>query len=439
MELTVYQALDYAAKLRMPADTTSAERHQRIMEVLQDLDLVHRKDVQISGLSGGQQKRVSIGVELLTKPGLFFLDEPTSGLDPGTETALMHLMRRLADQGRTIVLITHATKNVMLADKVVFLARGGYVAWFGQPDQALQYYDQSRSERDRRARPMEFDEIYAILDDPSKGKAEDWAERYRQNPAYQEHIVKPLQALGRGISGAVSPAAPAKAPAKKAEKKPRRNKVSGLRQFRPLGTQYQILTRSRQPDLMLASAPLVAMLDVLLSFVMGRDLFSFYDGDAANAIVSVFQPIIFAIMIGLSQMREFAKESEIFKRERLVNLKVLPYVMSKIWVAAMLALYQAAAYTIIHYLAFDMPGGVQEFMLFYVTLVLGTLAGMMIGLLASAVAPNANSAPLIVILLIIPQVVLGGALIPMPTEISSVTSSRWSFKPSSGSPAWGPM
>jgi ABC-type multidrug transport system ATPase subunit/pSer/pThr/pTyr-binding forkhead associated (FHA) protein len=430
MELTVYQALDYAAQLRMPADTTSQERHQRIMEVLQDLDLVHRKDVQISGLSGGQQKRVSIGVELLTKPGLFFLDEPTSGLDPGTETALMHLMRRLADQGRTIVLITHATKNVMLADKVVFLARGGYVAWFGPPDQALQYFDQFRSERDRRARAMEFDEIYAILDDASRGKAEDWAQRYSQHQAYQEQIVQPLQALGRNIGGAAPAAPPAKA-AKEPAQKRSHNKVSGLRQFAILsGRNIKILTRDRASlILMLLSAPLVAMLDVLLAVILGRDLFAFSDGDMANAIVSLFQPIIFAIMIGgLSQMREFVKESDIFKRERLVNLKVLPYVMSKIWVAALLALYQAAAYTLIHYLSFKMPGGVQELVLFYITLVLGTLAGMMIGLLASAIAPNANSAPLIVILLIIPQVVLGGALIPMPSEVSAVTSSRWSFE-----------
>ena len=204
MELTVYQALDYAAKLRMPADTTAEERRTRIMEVLQDLDLTHRKDVQISGLSGGQQKRVSIGVELLTKPGLFFLDEPTSGLDPGTETSLMHLMRRLADQGRTIVLITHATKNVMLADKVVFLARGGFLAWFGPPNEALAYFDQFRSDRDRHARSMEFDEIYAILDDPTKGSAEDWANRFRAHPAYQENIVLPLQALGRSLPGASS-------------------------------------------------------------------------------------------------------------------------------------------------------------------------------------------------------------------------------------------
>jgi ABC-type multidrug transport system ATPase subunit len=124
---------------------------------MDDLDLAHRRDTQISQLSGGQQKRVSIGVELLTKPTLFFLDEPTSGLDPGMETELMRLMRKLADQGRTIVMITHATKNVMLADKVVFLARGGFLSWFGPPEEALAYFAKYRTDRDRRASSMEFD------------------------------------------------------------------------------------------------------------------------------------------------------------------------------------------------------------------------------------------------------------------------------------------
>lgn len=429
MELTVYQALDYAAQLRMPADTSPDERHQRILEVLADLDLTHRKDVQISGLSGGQQKRVSIGVELLTKPGLFFLDEPSSGLDPGTETSLMHLMRRLADQGRTIVLITHATKNVMLADKVVFLARGGYLAWFGPPDEALEYFDQFRSERDRRARSMEFDEIYAILDDPENGSAEEWAQRYQQTTAYQRQIIDPL--TERGYSPGQAGSAESVQPGKKSELRPHRNQVSGLRQFRILSSRnIKILTRDRASlFLMLVSAPLVAMLDVVLAFILGRDLYSFANGDMANAITSLFQPIIFAIMVGaLAQMREFVKESDIYKRERLVNLKVFPYVMSKVWVAALLALYQAAAYTIIHFLAFRMPGGVLEFSLFYFTLVLATMAGMMLGLFASAIAPNANAAPLIVILLIIPQVVLGGALIPVPDAVSAPMSSRWAFE-----------
>jgi len=431
MELTVTQALDYAAKLRMPADTTAEERRTRVAEVLQDLDLTHRKDVQISGLSGGQQKRVSIGVELLTKPGLFFLDEPTSGLDPGTETALMHLMRRLADQGRTIVLITHATKNVMLADKVVFLARGGFVAWFGPPNEALAYFNQFRSDRDRHARSMEFDEIYAILDDPKKGSPEDWANRFLAHPAYQEYIAMPLQTLGHSLPGAIPVQITSQEIAQPAPQA-QRNRVSSLRQFLILSARnFKILTRDRASlVLMLISAPLVAMLDLLMASIFGRDIFSFQNGNMANVISVAFQPVIFSVMIGaLSQMREFVKESEVYRRERLVNLKVLPYVLSKVWVAALLALYQAICYTAIHYLAFKMPGGISEFLVFYITLVLSTLGGMMLGLLASALAPNANAAPLVVIMLIIPQVVLGGGLIPVPPSISGVAITRWAFEP----------
>jgi ABC-type multidrug transport system ATPase subunit/predicted component of type VI protein secretion system len=425
MELTVYQALDYAAQLRMPADTTPAEREKRIMEVLEDLDLTHRKDVQISGLSGGQQKRVSIGVELLTKPGLFFLDEPTSGLDPGTETALMQLMRRLADQGRTIILITHATKNVMLADKVIFLARGGYLAWFGPPDEALAYFDQHRSERERRAGKIEFDEIYAILDDPGKGKAADWANRYAQSKAYQDYIAKPL--AGKfAIHSSQQPTIKER-PTGTANTK----QVSSLRQFMILSSRnIKILTRDRTAlRLMLLAAPIVSLLDVIFSLVLGRTPFDYYEGGMANVMITLFFLAIYGIMVGgMSQMREIVKEQDIYKRERLVNLKILPYVISKIWVAALLAAYQAAVYTIVHYLAFKVPGGVMEFVLIYITMVLVTFAGMMLGLFASALAPNANSAPLIVIILLLPQIVLGGAVIPIPPSINVPISSRWAFE-----------
>jgi ABC-type multidrug transport system ATPase subunit len=428
MELTVYQALDYAARLRMPPDTSEEERHKRVTEVLQDLDLLHRQDVQISGLSGGQQKRVSIGVELLTKPGLFFLDEPTSGLDPGTETALMQLMRRLADQGRTIVLITHATKNVMLADKVIFLARGGYLAWFGPPEEALEYFDQYRSERERRAGKIEFDEIYAILDNPSHGRAEDWAKRYLESKAYQNYVAKPL-ADKMSIGHAITVPQPERL-ARKATS-PTSKQTSALKQFLILSARnVKILTRDRFAlALMLATAPVVSLLDVILAVLLGRDPFSFQSGSMANVMITLFLMTMYGVMVGgISQMREIVKEQDIYKRERLVNLQILPYVLSKIWVAAVLALYQAIAYTVVHYLAFDMPGGVMEFVQVYITMALVTLAGMMLGLFASALAPNANSAPLLVIILMLPQIVLAGALVPLPTFISAPTSTRWAFE-----------
>jgi ABC-type multidrug transport system ATPase subunit/pSer/pThr/pTyr-binding forkhead associated (FHA) protein len=424
MELTVYQALDYAAQLRMPRDTSKEERHKRIMEVLSDLDLAHRKDVQISGLSGGQQKRVSIGVELLTRPSLFYLDEPTSGLDPGTETTFMHLMRRLADQGRTIVMVTHATKNVMLADKVVFLARGGYVAWYGPPDAALAYFDKYRTEQERRTKPMEFDEIYTILDNPKMGKASEWSERYQSDEVFDKFVVQPLnQEVQTMAAGQAAPAV-RKTRGKGAS-------ISGLHQFFILFKRnLAIIRRDRFAlILMLGAAPVVGALDFFLAPAMGRATFSFQTGDANNGILTMFMLTLNTLLVGgMSQMREFVKEANIYKRERLVNLRIFPYVSSKIMLAFLFAFWQAAAYTAIHYIAFKMPGGISSFLAFYVTIFLAVFAGMMLGLLASAVAPNAASAPLTAIMFIIPLIVLSGILAPIPNAVSQFASTRWSFQ-----------
>jgi ABC-type multidrug transport system ATPase subunit/pSer/pThr/pTyr-binding forkhead associated (FHA) protein len=428
MELTVYQAMDYAAKLRMPPDTSAKERHQRIMEVLDDLDLTHRKDVQVSGLSGGQQKRVSIGVELLTEPGLFFLDEATSGLDPGTETSLMQLLRRLADQGRTVVLVTHATKNVMLADKVIFLARGGYVTWFGPPDEALHYFNQYRSEHEQRTSSMEFDKIYNILETPSLGTPEDWDRRFREHPAYQKYIRQPLE---EKHYLAVDSAKPLPSPARQTAIPKARPQVSAIRQFLILSSRnLKILSRDKiSLALMLFAAPFAGLLDLLIGSASGRKAYDFYEGSPETILTSFFIVIIFSMFIGsLSQMREIVKEDQIYKRERLVNLKIVPYVFSKIWVAALLALYHAFAYTGIHYLAFEMPGGTLEFVLIYITMILLVFSGMMLGLFASAWSPNANTAPMLVILLIMPQIVLSGALVTLPGPVSAPASTRWAFE-----------
>jgi ABC-type multidrug transport system ATPase subunit/pSer/pThr/pTyr-binding forkhead associated (FHA) protein len=423
MELTVYQALNFAAQLRMPKDTSKAERHKRIMEVLADLDLTHRKDVQIIGLSGGQQKRVSIGVELLTRPGLFFLDEPTSGLDPGTETAFMHLMRRLADQGRTIIMVTHATKNVMLADKVVFLARGGYVAWFGPPDEALTYFDQYRSEQDQRVRSMEFDQIYAILDDPNKGKGKEWGERFMASNAYTKYIVEPLKSRQQQM-GALQ-AKPAKKQARKGAR------ISSLRQFFVLSARnVTILLRDRSSLILSLVVPLgVGAVSFALSFTMSRTPFAYKGGSPSNSSTILFLLMLFSLLVGgMSQMREFVKEADIYRRERLVNLRIFPYVTSKLWLAMVMAFWQGFAYTSMQYLAFHMPGGLLEFGEVYVTLVLAAFTGMMLGLLASALSPNAASAPLILIMMIVPLIVLSGFVAPIPTNISQVASTRWTFE-----------
>ncbi len=133
-DLTVERALYYAAQLRLPEDFPEEQIRRRIDEVLGDVDMKQRRNLLISKLSGGQRKRVSIALELLSKPSVFFLDEPTSGLDPGLDRKMMRLLRNLASKGQTIVLVTHATNNITACDYVCFLAEGGRMVYFGPPN-----------------------------------------------------------------------------------------------------------------------------------------------------------------------------------------------------------------------------------------------------------------------------------------------------------------
>src|SRR5262249_54153096 len=111
-QLTVSRALYWTAKLRLPTDTVPEELHDRIEKVLEQMERKPHRDTLVANLSGGQIKRVSLGAELLAQPSLLYIDEATSGLDAGTEARMMRLFRQLADEGRSIVCITHNLENV---------------------------------------------------------------------------------------------------------------------------------------------------------------------------------------------------------------------------------------------------------------------------------------------------------------------------------------
>ena len=140
LEMPLRRTLRYAARLRLPAGTSALEADRIVDETLRDLDLADRADVPVRALSGGQRKRASIAVELLTRPRLFFLDEPTSGLDPSTAADVMRLLRRLSQRGVTIVLTTHEPAGIDQCDRVIFLARDGYLAFTGSPAAARRYF-----------------------------------------------------------------------------------------------------------------------------------------------------------------------------------------------------------------------------------------------------------------------------------------------------------
>ncbi|NJM65856.1 MAG: FHA domain-containing protein [Acaryochloris sp. RU_4_1] len=416
MELTVEQALDFAAQLRMPADTTRAERKMRVNEVLQDLGLVHRRSVPIKSLSGGQIKRVSIGVELLTKPSLFYLDEATSGLDPGTEAELMQLLRELADQGRTILLITHATDNVTLCDQVVFMARGGYLAYYGPPKEAPQYFGVEK-----------FNQIYTKVE--HELSPQEWQQRYLKSPLYQKYVTQRQHSLGgsavqRGSKRLRQPLPGAQV-----------KSISSWRQFLILSKRnIAILMRDRiSLLLMLAVAPLLGLLDLV---TWSKPLFNTKDGDASLALTMLFTTILFAVMVGaLPTMREIVKEIDIYRRERIIGLQITPYVLSKVWVSVLIALYQGGIFLLFKIIAVkDLPNEPGILLGMYTTITLSVIAGMLLGLLGSAAAPNQSVAPILVLVFLIPQIIFGGGVLPIETfgppgkVLNQLSLTKWPFE-----------
>jgi ABC-type multidrug transport system ATPase subunit len=429
-ELTVNKALYYAARLRLPQDTTEAEIRERLDEVIDDLDLELRQDTPIQLLSGGQRKRVSIGSELLSKPSLFFLDEPTSGLDPGLEERMMQFMRKLADQGRTVVLITHATQNVELCDKVLFLARGGYMAFYGSPREAFAYFGVER-----------FSEIYVKLE--QEASPAEWAARFSGSAYYTRNVVSRLRAISseanhfgalhlpdEGSRGLEMP--PTTPPAVFRQS---RRALSGPRQFFLLVRRYfEILTKDRKNLLiLLLQSPLIAL---MLTLVFNRNDFGRPGGDYGSAKTLVFLLIIVAVWLGTSNAaREIVKEASIYRRERRIGLKLGPYILSKLTVQTGLILLQIAILVGIVWAGLGLgTPSVESMGYLYLTLVLTALAGVTLGLLISAMTSNSDRATSFVPVVLIPQIIFSGAVVALERMgaigdwFSNLMISKWGYQ-----------
>ena len=155
-QLTVNQALMFAAELRLPPDTNKEDRERVVAQVLEELEMTQHRETRVDKLSGGQRKRASVAMELLTGPSLLILDEPTSGLDPALDRQVMTMLRQLADAGRVVLVVTHSLSYLDVCDQVLLLAPGGKTAFCGppRPDRRGDGHDElGRHLQRRRARP----------------------------------------------------------------------------------------------------------------------------------------------------------------------------------------------------------------------------------------------------------------------------------------------
>jgi ABC-type multidrug transport system ATPase subunit/CRP-like cAMP-binding protein len=407
VDLKVRRVLQYAAQLRLPSDTSRSDRDAAVDEVIEQLGLVNQKDVRVSALSGGQRKRTSIGVELLTRPRIFFLDEPTSGLDPATDTQMMRLLRRLADDGSTVVLTTHATKNVAMCDKVIILARGGYLAFVGTPEQALRYFEVEA-----------FDQIYDKLSD--EATPEEWAERFAASPEYAEQ--------NRNREAVTETAASARSLASGGRRR------SPFRQLAVLTRRnFDLTTATRRDVAVFFTQPIIIALLMLAVFRIHP--FRLGVDNPRIPLVVLFFLISTGIFFGISNaIREIVKEYPIFRRERMVNLSIVPYVSSKAVVIAPILVVQEVLMVAVLFAAQRLPErGLSVYGPLLLTICLNAFAAMAMGLFVSAVVSNADQASRLVPMLLIPQLLFSGAILSVPAmgvvgqAISRVMISKWAF------------
>ena len=395
--LTVRQALMYGAKLRLPNDTTKAERENRVNEVMEQLELTERADLRIDRLSGGQRKRASIGLELLTSPQLLVLDEPTSGLDPGLDAHVMETLRKLADGGQTVVLVTHSVDNLDFCDNVILLGSGGKVAYSGPSSTVF-----------------------------SKMGKKSWAEVFRflatpevlllASPRFEESVsteIKSHHILER--------------------------KQTALKQVVTLASRYlRVITSDR---FYLALLTLIPVVIGAIAYAAGSD-YGFGSGTVTKsgfdynpfAQATILVLILGSIFIGLStSVQEIVKEGQIRKREQAVGIRSTTYVVSKILVLGTVVILQVTIFALIVLFNRPLPTRGQlfsssQFEIIFICVVLG-FSSMLLGLLISSLLSSSEQAMPTLVGMTMIQVVLSGAL-PLQakgliTEISKLVPSYW--------------
>ncbi|WP_433268682.1 ATP-binding cassette domain-containing protein [Micromonospora vinacea] len=400
-ELPLARTLRYAARLRLPSTTGSAEINDRVAEVLAELRLTDRAARPVGLLSGGERKRASIAVELLTRPGVFFLDEPTSGLDPAIAVELLRVLRALADTGATVVLTTHQVTDVDHCDRVVVLTRQGRLAFTGTPAAAREFFG-LRS----------LVEVHLRLDEATQPA--EWPDRF----AEQREADQPRRTTD-DCDIASTPPRP----------------VGRLRQWAILTARNaEIVVRNRLTLAILLGSPLMVLGMFALLFRPGA-----FEPTRPSPTVTVmilfwiaFGGFFFGLTYGLLQI---CTELPILRRERLAGVRLAPYLLAKVAVLLpLLALVDLALLGVLRVMDRLPPVGGTDFAALYTTLLLSSAAALALGLLCSAAVSDAAQATLMLPMLCFPQVLFVGAILPVPAMaaggqwLSYAMSNRWAFE-----------
>ena len=378
-ELTVEQSLYYAAKLRLEhSDTVFIQ--QKINQVLKDLNIEHIRHNLVGKISGGQRKRVSIAVEILTDPLILFLDEPTSPLDPQTIEEFLEILRNLSNKGTTVIMVTHKPEDLHYMDTVIFMAEGGHKVFQGNTNSYLSHF-----------KVEDTIKVYAQLAMPLAAK---WINNHKQNHPALGTMQAPI------------------------EKKNSRN-ANFFHQLWWLTIRYFNIKLNDRLNtfILVAQAPIIAGLICLIF-------------QSISPAVP-FLLAISAVWFGTNNAaREIVGEAPIYKRERMFNQGILAYMLSKILVLGTFAALQSMLFTLIITINFSSSDPDWELpMQTFAWMLAVSMAASILGLLLSAIVSTSEKVMTLVPIALIPQIMLAGAVAKISTPIvefiSYFTLSRW--------------
>ena len=465
-QLTVRRALRFAASLRFADDVSRRERRARVEEVLQTLGLTPSAKQRIDKLSGGQRKRTSVALELLTEPSMLCLDEPTSGLDPALDRDVMQELRGMADRGRTILCITHSVLHLDMCDRVLVMCPGGTTGYFGPPSELLEFFEAE-----------DYADVFAKV----TNQPEVWTRRYRESDLYRRYVTEPIEAartrqpaprapepaqppagepaaewFGRSVQVPESVARAARAvpdpisrPIARALKlnlgkrgvaNQAKDPVGPVREFITLSIRmFAVITADRGFFLFLLGLPLIL---ALLSHAVPGDGGLGPPVDTSVVARLEAQRLLVVLVVGAafigisSSIREIVHESVIYKRERAVGLSPGAYLAAKFVVLGIINVIQVTIFVLLSLLGRGAPA--QSLVLgsptleVIVPIAMVTTSCTMLGLCISALARSVAQTTPVLVVLVMAMLVLSGGLFeisgePVLNQVSWLSPTRWGF------------
>jgi ABC-type multidrug transport system ATPase subunit len=471
-QLSVRRALRFAAALRFSHDVPRRDRNARVDEVVAMLGLTERVGQRIDTLSGGQRKRTSVALELLTEPSLLCLDEPTSGLDPALDRDVMRELRRLADHGRTVMVVTHSVLHLSMCDRVLVMCKGGRMGFFGPPAEVLEFFGAE-----------EYADVFQMI----ASDAPAWAMRYRNSDAYRKHVgdvvLQLTPSVPRRIPAQTAPEAPAapaqaipEAPAAPAQaipeapsapraptvlggqsaavaapprttgpassRVPVRVRVGGkrataeFRQFLTLSARMiAVVCSDRGYAAFLFGLPLI--LALLMHGVPGSH------GLATDPLSMEPQRLLVVLIVGAAFMgialaiREIVTEGPIYARERAVGVSAGAYLASKLVVFAIIDALQVFLFVWLGLLG---RGGPTQTLIFHwwpllevmIPVTLVAFTSTVLGLTVSALVKTVEQTTAVLVVSVMAQLVASAGLFQVHgqavlEQVAWFLPSRWGF------------